>query len=507
MQEEPRNTDTKQFTSSTYRKRAARSSASARVQRRRRRRLLIALAAVFLVLLAATALVLVIVDIIVRRNASRPDETTEITRSALNPSHPTSDAYDDDDATYMESEGNQTAGSYIMLNLEEESNLMYVDVLSYDDIRYIRSAEVQVSTDGENWSSFGEFTGRPLDSTPTRLTKGSAVRASYVRLILTSGADHGWILNTLKLTDPDDKVIKPRSGLSGILNYSTELSSVPEATTSVSEGYVEITLGYKDLHSGDLILVDSEHEYVFPQSSASILPMYGNRTVHTNSSGQTVYSYQIGDVSLSLLEARVLEKFNAMCDAYYMETGSNRLHVGANAGYRSRETQADLAARYPDISSPAGFSEHNTGLAVNIDLLDGTSVYKLDSTMLPECASARAWLNANAYKYGFIDRYPPEKDSVTKMTIDRFHYRYVGYPHAFYMTRNGLCLEEYLAYLKTNAAYGSAVLRFDADNGKTYEVCFVPASPGDVTNVPVPEARTYTVSGNNADGFIVTVEK
>lgn len=57
------------------------------------------------------------------------------------------------------------------------------------------------------------------------------------------------------------------------------------------------------------------------------------------------------------------------------------------------------------------------------------------------------WLKQNAEKYGFILRYPKEKESITKMTYEPWHWRYVGEENAKKMKSLGLCLEEYIDYL------------------------------------------------------------
>ncbi|MDD3428856.1 MAG: M15 family metallopeptidase [Oscillospiraceae bacterium] len=92
------------------------------------------------------------------------------------------------------------------------------------------------------------------------------------------------------------------------------------------------------------------------------------------------------------------------------------------------------------IRAIPGCSEHNSGLAADI-----VSVYyqTLDSgfDQTPEYA----WLSANAAEYGFILRYPYEKQDVTKIIYEPWHYRYVGVEQAKKIKESGLCLEEYLA--------------------------------------------------------------
>lgn len=83
---------------------------------------------------------------------------------------------------------------------------------------------------------------------------------------------------------------------------------------------------------------------------------------------------------------------------------------------------------------PPGTSEHNIGLAMDIcntyDSFANSKEY--------------AWLTKNAYKYGFILRYPKGKEDVTGIVYEPWHWRFVGIEYAKKIRDSGLCLEEYL---------------------------------------------------------------
>ena len=81
-----------------------------------------------------------------------------------------------------------------------------------------------------------------------------------------------------------------------------------------------------------------------------------------------------------------------------------------------------------------GTSEHQLGLALDI-----IAEYDSDST------ATWNWLRDNCWRYGFILRYPADKEDVTGITYEPWHFRYVGVPTAQEITESGLCLEEYLA--------------------------------------------------------------
>ena len=85
------------------------------------------------------------------------------------------------------------------------------------------------------------------------------------------------------------------------------------------------------------------------------------------------------------------------------------------------------------VATP-GTSEHQLGIAVDINAdsihSSGIKVYE--------------WLSKNAWKYGFILRYPSDKADITGVSYEPWHYRYVGKETAEKIYRQGLCLEEYL---------------------------------------------------------------
>ncbi len=89
------------------------------------------------------------------------------------------------------------------------------------------------------------------------------------------------------------------------------------------------------------------------------------------------------------------------------------------------------------INKP-GTSEHNLGLAVDFNYVD----YSFDET------EGFKWLKENAENYGFILRYEKEKEEITKVDYEPWHWRYVGREHAVKIKELGMCLEEYIEYLK-----------------------------------------------------------
>lgn len=123
--------------------------------------------------------------------------------------------------------------------------------------------------------------------------------------------------------------------------------------------------------------------------------------------------------------------------------------INIRSGYRSYETQKMLYENYvardgiekaSRYSAKPGHSEHQTGLAIDITTEDtSTSIGDwFNNTKQAE------WLYNNAYKYGFILRYPQNKEHITGYKFESWHYRYVGLEHSQHFAMNDLTLEEYL---------------------------------------------------------------
>lgn len=119
--------------------------------------------------------------------------------------------------------------------------------------------------------------------------------------------------------------------------------------------------------------------------------------------------------------------------------------VIAMSSYRSYKYQVNLYNRYvtndgvesaDTYSARPGYSEHQTGLCV--DVYDG----KIDFNNFEQSDSFK-WMQENAYKYGFILRFPKEYENITGYQYESWHYRYVGVDIATYIHKNNITFEEY----------------------------------------------------------------
>jgi D-alanyl-D-alanine carboxypeptidase len=230
------------------------------------------------------------------------------------------------------------------------------------------------------------------------------------------------------------------------------------------------------IYKGNLLLVNKDHPVPPGGEASEAISLVKHRELENG--------FVILDKSIRLTPS-LLKKFSTMIEAAKKD-GVNRFMI--SSGYRDEQEQSKLYKEMgPDYALPAGYSEHNLGLSLDIGSTQGEM----------EHAAEGKWLRDNAWKYGFILRYPEDKTAITGIRNEPWHFRYVGLPHSAIMHQKNFVLEEYLDFLKeqktTTATIGNQV----------YEIFYYPISKN--TTIQVPAKGLYEMSGNNMDGVIVTV--
>lgn len=138
-------------------------------------------------------------------------------------------------------------------------------------------------------------------------------------------------------------------------------------------------------------------------------------------------------------------------ETMFAAAGNDGITLVACSGYRSAAYQDQLYSGYvqsygtavaDSISSRPGYSDHQTGLAMDIGDHDQATVFTTDMKNTPE----GQWLYTHAHEYGFVLRYPEGKESITGYSFEPWHYRYVGTAtaSAMYAISPDETLEEYL---------------------------------------------------------------
>lgn len=256
-----------------------------------------------------------------------------------------------------------------------------------------------------------------------------------------------------------------------------------------TENNKSVRMGLYDIYRGDLLLVNSDHKYRFANDQ-DLVSVFDFKSA----------SYSVAGIDI-LLDRKVVESLNDMLDDFYEETGNN--HVNIVSGYRTYQYQEHLyeqevaekgeAEAMTRVAMPA-YSEHHLGLAVDL------AIYNENGTSEDIVGTdAYEWLSAHSYRYGFVIRYGQDKSDITGISNEPWHFRFVGIPHAFMMTQKEFCFEEYIDYLKGFEDDGEHLI-FEY-NDVHYEIYYT-----ENTSVHVPDDKEYEISGNNLDGFIVTVQ-
>ena len=129
-----------------------------------------------------------------------------------------------------------------------------------------------------------------------------------------------------------------------------------------------------------------------------------------------------------------------LCSAYRSVEKQQQLFDRSQQAYMAQGMSEEEAyAKTATETAIPGTSEHQTGLAADIV----TPTYQMLDAGFADTPAGQ-WLSEHAAEYGFVLRYPQDKQEVTCIIYESWHYRFVGKTHAKLMKESGLCLEEYL---------------------------------------------------------------
>lgn len=279
--------------------------------------------------------------------------------------------------------------------------------------------------------------------------------------------------------------------------YSINTSKLPD--NDIGGGKVDMvngdmkfessSLSSAEVKKGDLLLINKTYN-IDPTLKAAIKA--ASIDAYRNSTGPVKYSYDLTEDKPSIwLPMTTITAFNNLTNALFEETNCS-----------------DIMLCYGILDPKASTLEydysHQLGTVVDVKLMKDGNKATIQSD--PEIAE---WLKTNACKYGFIVEYEPVIDGAGNKSghgsDEKFpstQLRYVGVAHATYIQANNLTFEAYLAKVRT--ASSEKPLTFKAGES-SYAVYFVEAS-GENFDASLPTNYNYSISGNNVDGIIVTVE-
>lgn len=148
-----------------------------------------------------------------------------------------------------------------------------------------------------------------------------------------------------------------------------------------------------------------------------------------------------------LLRQEASDAVVAMFEAAFDEAG---LELASNSAYRSYSAQAEIYDGDDLSTARPGYSEHQTGLTMDIGAVSGEC--SLDACFGE--TEEGIWLRDNAWRFGFILRYPADKTPVTGYEYEPWHFRYVGVELATEMHDTGVTTLEEFFGLPAAPEYG-----------------------------------------------------
>ena len=320
-------------------------------------------------------------------------------------------------------------------------------------------------------------------------------RKSRLRLLILGGIFLflALIAFILRLTSSQEEKLKAQ--LDALYAVSQNASVSAPQNTEIDQ-FVTRAFSFEESKRGNLILVNRANLYDFSAGAPDAVKLLD----------LTGEDYYVLDWTIAMTgeSAHALETVLAEVKAL---GGKNFLL--ADRALRSKEEQIDAYKTFYDYSAAEacplpeesvmtvcvpGGSDYHTGLSVHLSLYGGGEA---------DADDHYATLLDAMIRGGFILRYPKEKEAVTRVTANAGQFRYVGKPHAAIMAANNWCLEEYHDHLLSLSSENKGLL-FEKD-GKKYTVYRIALSEEGNTDVPVPSGVSYSVSGDNRGGLIITV--
>lgn len=338
-----------------------------------------------------------------------------------------------------------------------EMKYVFPDTDSVSGVRYIKFIP---------GSPVAEVNGTPLTLSSPAYYTGSVLWVSVdIMDCFSRGIEYvskaGKVeINKIIVRDEEDNAVRDENG--SIVYEDIVLRYAPSWALS-ADGFEDLLgdVGHVSKGKGsevDFISDLSEYEeYMNPEDSTEFLMLVNK----TNTIGENYVPTDLTDLvdTRSDREARQMRLYAAKAlEAMFIEMrAAGYTDVSVTSGYRSYAEQRSLFNTYITnemaergcseeearqivltYSAAPGTSEHQTGLCVDMHNLPAATTDFADEEVYD-------WLSENAWKFGFILRFPEDKTQTTGYSFEPWHYRYVGRYAAEKIHNNGQCLEEYLA--------------------------------------------------------------
>jgi len=250
----------------------------------------------------------------------------------------------------------------------------------------------------------------------------------------------------------------------------------------------QIVLKNEDVYRGNLILINKKHSIKIKEQDIV------KNLVDIN------YKYKKHLVNKNTAKAlrNILDKINS---------GDTIVPV---SGFRSKQEQSNLytsSVRENGLEFTQKFvakpdeSEHQSGMAIDL----GENKKDIDF-ICPDFPYNGVFnkFREEAKKWGFIERYTEGKESKTGISKEPWHFRYVGHPHSAIIEEKGFALEEYHDFIRKYTSVDNSY-KYKCKND-LIKIFFI-KSTENIQILHIEDEFEYEVSGNNYDGFIITLFK
>ncbi len=224
-----------------------------------------------------------------------------------------------------------------------------------------------------------------------------------------------------------------------------------------------------NINEGEILMLDSAHPLL---SKPELILMKSKERPQTS---EKTNAYTIGGMNTFYATEEALDALNSMIGAFYKSKRDDNIYI-SNAYDSAKEGSQDALFASGTTFALKYFSDLN-------DFSKKESIHGVDKY---------AWIYSSAHKYGFI--IVPNSDNTSNV------FRYVGIAHATAMKNEKLDVEDYLDMLKTKTP--DAPLTVKVNNKNAYAVYYI----AEGAEALLPTEYPYSVSGNNVDGYIITVD-
>lgn len=287
--------------------------------------------------------------------------------------------------------------------ITREKNNIFKEAKDYKDENFERYLEYKNSNDNIEIDSIIKMVNHDIDQVPDLVYNKILDELVDEKYFINSNAKR-YIEYSKKTNLPNTEVIL---NVNSNIDYDFYTNTMPA-----------------DLNKGNLVLVN---KYYYLDAEYEPTDLVAMSYAYSKNGGY--------------LRSEAYDAFKEMADEAYKEG----IDLYSILSYRSYSTQESIYENFASVngyeeadkkSVKPGYSEHQTGLAIDINSTDDSFAYSKEYE----------WLKKNCYKYGFILRYPNGKESITGFAFEPWHYRYVGKDVAKEINDLGITFDEYYAY-------------------------------------------------------------